>query len=376
VKRHLCAGSIWLLATGPIAAHAQAARIVPSFGTSVVFDDNVYHRPAAESDVSIRFSPRLDAVRLTDRLDLSGRLELDADRFARHQELTTAAAREAATFDLRYSASRRLSLTADASFTATETPADLNALTALTPGRARARRLLLHPSAAYSFGSGRGAELTVTYLLTADTLEGGVGATTQTASASVDRLVSARDGLRAEYVEQHFLFDTGQAAASRALTAEWTRDMDRRLTLTLRGGPRVTAGVLAPELWASARRALRAGSVSLSYQQTQTTLIGLAGIARTRSASASVDRAIGPRVTLRGMSAVVETRQANLPSRAFRVSGSCDWRFTPRLTFAAGYDTDLQHGNLYAAQSAQRIRRNLVTVKVVVSDRRAVTSAR
>jgi hypothetical protein len=46
------------------------------------------------------------------------------------------------------------------------------------------------------------------------------------------------------------------------------------------------------------------------------------------------------------------------------------------LTFAAGYDTDLQHGNLYAAQSAQRIRRNLVTVKVVVSDRRAVTSAR
>jgi hypothetical protein len=56
--------------------------------------------------------------------------------------------------------------------------------------------------------------------------------------------------------------------------------MDRRPDVDAPRGPRVTAGVLAPELWVSARRALRAGSVSLFYQQTQTTLIGLAGIAR------------------------------------------------------------------------------------------------
>jgi hypothetical protein len=359
-----------------MAVHAQAARIVPSFGTSAVYDDNVYHRPAAESDVSIRFSPRLDAVRRSERLDMSGRLELDADRFARHPELTTATAREAATFDMRYAASRRLSLGGAAAFTATETPADLNELTALTPGRARAQRLMLHPSATYSFGSGPRADLTVNYLLTADTLEGGVGVTTQTASASVDRHVSARDGVRAEYLEQRFVFDTGQAAASRAFTAEWTREMDRRLTLTLRGGPRVTAGVLAPDLLVSARLALRAGSISLSYQQTQTTLIGLAGIARTRSATANLEREIGPRVTLRAMSAVVDTRQAGVPSLAYRISGSCDWRVAPRLTFAAAYDADLQDGNLYAPQSAQSIRRNLVTVKMVVADRRAGTTAR
>jgi hypothetical protein len=368
------AGLIGLLATDAIAVHAQVRSIVPSFGTSIVYDDNVFQRPAAESDLSVRFSPRLDAVRQTDRLLLSGGLALDADRFADHPELTTPWARGAAAFDLRYAASRRWSLAGAAAATVTETPADLNELTALTPGRARARRLLLHPSATYDLGARTDAALG--YAVTADTLQGGVSVTTQTASASIDRRWQARDAVRLEYLEQHFLFGGSQASASRAVTAEWTRQVDRGTTLTLRAGPRLTAGVLAPELTASLQRALRTGNLSLSYQQTQTTLIGLDGIARTQSVTAGAGRDVGPRVRLRATAALVETREADLQSRAYRISGGCDWKFAPRLALEAAYDTYLQHGELYASQAAQVIHRNLVTLTLVVADSAHVMSAR
>lgn len=359
MKREFMAGLIWL---------------VPSFGTGVVYDDNVFHRPAAEADLSVRFSPRLDAFHRTERLAVSGGLQLDAERFARHHELTTAHAGEAATFDLTYAASRRLSLTGAAAFTETQTPADLNELTALTPGRARARRLMLHPSATYDLGPR--ASATVGYLVTADTLSGGVSATTRTASASLDRHISAREDVRLEYLEQHYLFGASQASASRAFTAAWTREVDRGTTLTLAAGPRVTAGVLAADLTASARHALRTGSISVSYQQTQTTLIGLAGIAQMRSVTAGAEHHVGRNITLRETSAILNTRQAGLPTMAYRLSGGCAWRLSPGVSFEADYDSELQHGNLYAAQSAQVIRRDAVTMKVVVAEAPAGKSDR
>jgi len=352
VKRQFMAGLIWL---------------VPSFGTRVVYDDNVFHRPAAEADMSVRFSPRLDAFRNTKRLALSGTAELDADRFARHDELTTAHAGELATFDVTYSASRRLSMSNAAAFMETETPADLNELTALTPGRARARRLMLHPSAIYDLGPR--ASATVGYLVTADSLSGGTSTTTQTMSVSLDRHFSAREGVRLEYLEQHFFFDANRTSASRTLTAAWTREIDRGTMLTLRAGPRITAGVLAAELTASARHALRSGSVTVSYQQTQTTLIGLEGIARMRSLTAGAERDLGRGVRLQTTSAVVDTRQAAVPTRAYRLSGGFVWKPAPALSLETSYDSDLQHGNLYAyaAQATQIIRRNAVTMKLTVA---------
>jgi hypothetical protein len=368
MTRRFVAGLVGLQAAGAIAASAQGVSLlVPSFGTSIVYDDNVYHRPAAEGDLSVRFSPRLDAIHQSERLALSGRFALGADRFARHPELTTARGREDAALDARYTASRRLSIAGAAAFTETETPADLNEVTALTPGRAQARRVTLHPSATYSLGPR--ADAGVGYTVTSDTLRGGVSVTTQTAAASIDRHMSARDGLRVEYLEQRFLFGGSQASASRAFTAEWTREVHRGTSLTLRAGPRVTSGVLAPELAVSARHALRAGNISLSYQQTQTTLIGLSGIARAQGLTAAAERELGPRVRLRAASSVMQTRQADMSSRAYRLSGACAWTLAPGIAIEAGYDTDLQRGNLYTAQARQNIRRNLVTVTLGIAHR-------
>lgn len=362
--RRFAAGLVWLQATNAIAG-AQGLSVVPSFGTTAAYDDNLFHRPAAEGDFSVRFSPRLDARYQSRRTTLTGRVGLDADRFARHTELTTAHAREDVGVDTQYAASPRLSLAGAASFMETQTPADLNAITGLTPGRARARRLSLQSSVAYH-ASPR-ADAGAGYTVTSDTLNGGVSVTTQTASASLERHVLARDSVRVEYLEQHFLFDQTQASASRVFTAEWTREVRRGTTLTLRAGPRVTDGVFAPELAASARHVLRTGNLSLSYQQTQTTLIGLGGIALVRGVTAATERELRARLKVRATAGALQTRQVDVSSLAYRVSGACAWTLAPHVAIEAGYDAELQRGNLYAAQTAQHIRRNLATVTLVVT---------
>jgi len=203
-----------LLSAGVSAPSAQGVSLRPSFGSRVVFDDNLYQRPVGEGDVSVRFSPRLDAGYTSERLTLSSRYALDADRFDRHPELTTARGRQEASFDAGYHASRRLTLATAAAFLESQSPADLNDVTALTPGRVRARRLTLSPSATYRVGPRATASLG--YQATSETLDGGVGLTTQSATAALEHHLSARHRLRVEYLDQHFLFAGAGARASRA----------------------------------------------------------------------------------------------------------------------------------------------------------------
>jgi hypothetical protein len=372
MSHRVAAVLLWLVAAGAIPMRAQGLSFVPSFRMSAVYDDNLYHRPVGEGDMTVRFSPRLDAVYTSQRLALSSRYTLDADRFARHPELTTARGRQEGSLDARYHASRRLVIAAAAAFTESQTAADLNDVTALTPGRARAQRVTLHPSATYSLGPR--ADASFGYTVTSEALRGGVSLTTQSATSALEHRLSARDSLRFAYLDQHFLFAGVQANTSRALTAEWTREVDRGTNLTLRAGPRLTGGVLTPEIAASVGHRLRAGDIAVSYLQTQTTLIGLAGTAATRGVTATAGAELRPRLTLRAGSGLLRTRQRDLSSLVYRVSASCAWILSRRLAVEAGYDTDLQHGNLYTAQATQNIRRNLATVKLIVAQTAALAA--
>src|SRR4051794_30992038 len=149
---------------------AQRLEVVPSLEITERYDDNVFYRPAAESDSTTRFSPRVDVRHGSERAILAARYALDADRFAAHPELSTPRAREEAGFDARYLASRRLSLSGVASYVASRTPADLNRETGLAPGRVRAERAVLQPSATYQVAAR--TETTVGYALTRDALAG------------------------------------------------------------------------------------------------------------------------------------------------------------------------------------------------------------
>jgi hypothetical protein len=194
-----------------------------------------------------------------------------------------------------------------------------------------------------------------------------VGLTTQSATSTLEHRVSMRDTIRFEYLDQHFLFAGSQADTSRALTAEWAREVSRGTNVTLRGGPRLTRGVLSPEIAASVGHRLREADITVAYLQTQTTLIGLAGTSATRGISATAGGELRPRVRIRAGSGLLRTQQGDMSSLLYRVSASCAWALARRVAIEASYDTDFQRGNLYTAQSTQHIQRNLASVKLIVA---------
>src|SRR5207245_11593673 len=67
-----------------------------------VRDDNLFFTAESrQSDLITRLTPRFEAGSRWERLSLSGRWSLDAERFAEHPDLDTNRARESAAFDLR-----------------------------------------------------------------------------------------------------------------------------------------------------------------------------------------------------------------------------------------------------------------------------------
>jgi hypothetical protein len=352
------------LVAAPAATYAQDVSVSPSFGISQMYDDNLFDRPAAEADTITRVSARMDAHYRSEPQTFSARYALDADWFAHHTDLTTTHARQDAGFEDQYHVTRRLSFNTAAAFTETQTPAELNLATALTPGRARAQRLTLQPSVAYEFGPLTNA--TIGYVAAHDQLLG-VSLVTQTATASIEHHRSARDGVRWEYSYQSFQFDAIDRKTSQVLTAEWTHDLTHATSVSLRGGPRVTGGTLSADAAVSLHRKMRIGEATLAYAHTQTTLIGLVGIADSHSATARVSGELKSGLRLRVEPGLLRTMQMTLGSTVYRMSIGGVQPVGRRFAIEASYDLNVQHGNIYAAERVETIGRHVLVLKLVAA---------
>jgi len=352
-----------LLVAAPAAA--QGISLVPSFTVARIYDDNVFYRPVPESDLTTRFSPRLDAVYDDGRLSWSGRYQLDADRFDRHPELSTAHARQDAGIDVSYSATRRLAFAVNAAFIESQTPLDLNLEPSPAPGRVRARRVSVQPSATYEAGAR--TEATVRVTTAGDSLADGVSVLTNGTSMTVTHHRSPRTDFRFEYSFQHFRFANVDASVSQAWTAEWRRSLDRATAVSLRLGPRVTDGTVSPEVAAVVHRQLRAGEAVITYLHTTTTLLGTLSVVDEHSLSALV--AAEPRRGLRihAGPAVLHTTQGPLSSAVYRLTAGCDWAIARRFVIRGDYDLNVQRGNIYSAQSIETIGRNRLLVSLVAT---------
>jgi hypothetical protein len=345
-------------------AHAQGVSLDPSVHIAQVFDDNVFNTPAAEPDVIVRAGARLDARSVGERRTIVSHYAIDGDRFARHPELTSAHARQDAGIDAQYSATRRMSLAVAAAYADTQTPAELNVDSAVAPGRARAERISVHPSATYQLAARSSA--TTSYTVAHDRMNG-VDLTTQTATASFDRQATARDLVRWEYTAQRYSFDDIDRRFSQVVAAEWTRELTRATTVSLAGGPRLTDGRLSADMSAGIRRGSRTGGVSIAYTRTQTTLIGLVGVADTHGVTARFAAANAAGAAIRVEPALVRTSQGDFASTVSRVSIGCAWPIARALALDASYDYALQRGNLYAAQTLESIGRNVIMIRLVAA---------
>jgi hypothetical protein len=182
--------------------------------------------------------------------------------------------------------------------------------------------------------------------------------------------VSSRGTVSADYrLHQYFLATS--SPTSHELRLGWTRGITERATIAIDGGPRVTDGLLAPELSASIRYQFSPGDLSLAYVRTQTTAIGLVGIADTQRVSAAATWR--PRRSLRMQiaPALFHSTHGGLQADVYHLSVEVARQMTHGLSLEAVMNTYVQHGRFSAELASQTIPHQDVMIRLVVEPTRS-----
>src|SRR4029077_18689565 len=117
----------------------------PLMATAQLYDSNLFFTSTdPQADFIMRISPGVLSEYRSPRLALRGRYTLDVERFAEHPELSGIAARQQAAIVLASHATPRVALAADAEYSTTHAPSELNAETGLILSRAKADRVAAH----------------------------------------------------------------------------------------------------------------------------------------------------------------------------------------------------------------------------------------
>jgi hypothetical protein len=294
-------------------ADGQAAlKVAPSVAYTTVFDDNVFVTPdRAEGDVIARLTSGVDMQYERPLMTMTGHYHFDAERFSDHPSLNTVNGRQDAAVDVRSRQFRNVIFGTDATMTATNTPSELNTVSGLAVGRARAARVVAHPSLTWESDPNTSFRLSYSYAF--DRLEAGPRAHTQGAGFAMERRRSARQKFAVTYTAERFAFDQAPPILSHVSTLG-LETSGRSSSVNVAAGVRLTDSRLSPELSLAARRALRRGELSLGYARTRTTVVGVFGALDTQSlvGAATYDAGRGLRLQAApGISALtVEDRQA------------------------------------------------------------------
>jgi hypothetical protein len=321
-------------AIAPQAARGQGRfDLQPLITASTVYDSNLFFTvDDRQADLLTRVTPGVDATFSVSLLDLRARYTLDAEQFAHHPELSGVGVRQRATIDAAYRVQPRTTVTGGAEYWTTNSPSELNAETGLIWSRARADRIAAHSSIAHRLGPLTTS--TIDYAVTEYRVVGALSILTHVASVGVNRRVSPRDTITADYQLTHYDFGAF-SPSSHALRIGWTRSVSESASIAIDGGPRVTSGAAAPDVSASVRQRFGSGDLSLAYARAQTTAIGLARTADTQRVTAT--GTWKPRPTLRAeiSSAFFRSTEGTLRADVQRVSIDVARRMTRALSLQA-----------------------------------------
>lgn len=252
--------------------------VVPSLSVGEVYDDNLFFSPTSrrEGDWFTRVSPNIQAGYQSTPLTLMAHYTFDSEVYNEHQELTTAQMRQQASIELKSRPSPMLTLSAKGDYFQTRTPFELNALTGtgVAVRRIRADSFSANPALEYRLDSLTKAK--GDYLYSKYLIEGGISIGTQIASLDLDRRITAHDTVGPGYIGRHFTFAGFGSVTSHAFTLEWSRDLTAHTKMSLRAGPRFTAGALdsKPEALAKIEHKLEGGELSFTYSSSLTTMVG------------------------------------------------------------------------------------------------------
>jgi hypothetical protein len=367
-RAHTLIALAWLsgVATPDAAAQARVT-FQPFAAVTAGYDSDVFatgRQPRA--DVVTRLTPGADGTYKTPLATLSGRYETDLERFMQYPELTALNARQHGTIAIASRPTPLLAVTAGGEFLATRMPGELTIATGLTLPRGRARRSSARASVARRFGTVTSAD--VGYALTDDRLNRSFAARTHAVDARLVREVSPRTALRAAYRIE----TTGFAAAadatrvtSNALSVGIDRAITPRVRASIAAGPRLTGGSLQPEIAASVACDCAPASLAVAYEQTQTTVIGLAGAAGVRRVNVTLRRRFGRSLDLGLAPSFFRTVLGQARTDVYAIAFSVTRPLASRLAVEVDVHGAMQHGSLHPAAARQSVARHAASLRLV-----------
>jgi hypothetical protein len=343
---------------------AQAAlHIRPSVATSEVYDSNLFSSPTnVQADFITRVTPAVEAEYTAPRWTLTGRYGLDLERFATHQELSSAIAglRALTGFDRRLSP--RSVLTAAAEFSQSQNAADLSQGIGLTFVRATAQRIAARSSLTRQLTPASAGK--VGYSFASDHLAGTPDIRTQTASLGVDRHVSPRATVRVAYRLREYAFGQG-SSISHVVSAGWEHAVRPGTSLSIDLGPSVTSGSTTVEGAVSLRNRFKSADVAVTYARTQTTVFGIDGLVSTQSITATTAWRVRRSLLVSWGPAFYRSEQGSLQADAYRFAAGVVQTLTRSLAVGLTYDGGVQNGTLYPTGGPQTIGRQQFLVRFI-----------
>ena len=264
-----------LLAPSAVFAQRQLTTRI-SASISEAYDGNLFARSEPQADLISRTGPLLEIGFRTLPININGRYEIQGERYLNNPELNSAAAHHDAHIAIRFTPRPRFDMTIDSSYLKTQTPAELNLVSGIGVGRARAERIGANAMVRYQL---RPLTTVVTeYSAGHDSIAGGVSSTAQSWRAGAEQQIGPRDTYRFDYRVRHTAFDGGVPLQSHAFIAGWEHALTPRVRIELAAGPRIThEGAVRPEIAIAVTRRLTRGELSIDYSSSELTAIGERG---------------------------------------------------------------------------------------------------
>lgn len=310
-----------------------------------VHDDNLnFSVEEPMRDRIRRITPTL-ALRIdSPRWSARGAYGLDSESYATHSGLDNPRARQRALFDIRYEAAPRLTLSMNSAYLDTNTLADLNEETGLAALRVRGRRLSIAPSASFRISPRLTVQASASTITTKVENEGGFRERVQT--IRVEHRVTRRDLFTFDYDHRHVVFEDerDQSLDTQTVYGGWHRDLSQHTQLVLRGGPRFTNGVRGADFAASLIHSWKSSSISFSFDQNQTTVIGYVGAVETQSVQTRFTWSPGQKLIAYAAPAMIRSKHRQLEGTVQRVRLGARYAVTPMLGLDINYNLDTQKG--------------------------------
>jgi hypothetical protein len=353
------------------------------------FDDNVFNDTTRrKSDIVTRFTPGLEVGYRSEPFTLLGRYDFDAEIFAKNTRLTQAQARQRGGMQLDYKPTRFWTLGFLGEYIETERPEDLNTTTGIAGERGRSRGYHFDPTFAYHFDALTMATSHYTFSRNErpqNLVLGGIGTAIDTRNdehstgLELARTFTGRDKGTISYGFRHFVVsglpsddlhrDTRDESSSHIVSLGWVRQLSSLLTLSLRGGPRMSSGGIAPEVKGSLSQRFQRGEVMVTYGRTQNIAVGRSGPIETESYLGTVSYQLLPHLTMRANPAYYVNNSENGATKVYRLDLTVAYAVNPWLflqgSYGFSYERESGHASGFSSRGDRY--RNVVFFELTVA---------